>query len=205
MSDSSPSCGAPFTLSATVRNQGSESSAATTLRYYQSTDQTISTSDTQAGTDQVSALAVSATSAESIGLTAPSTTGTYYYGACVDAVTGESDTGNNCSGAVTVTVVNGSPEITSGADASVLEGTSGVVYTGTATDPDGDTVTWSKRDHDHADFNLNSSSAALSFTAAPDFEKPRDGDTDNQYKGTLVATDPERSRGYPACHDYGHQ
>ena len=30
--------------------------------------------------------------------------GTYYYGACVDAVNGESNTGNNCSDAVEVTV-----------------------------------------------------------------------------------------------------
>ena len=37
-------------------------------------------------------------------LTAPSTAGTYYYGACVDAVTDESDTTNNCSSSVQVTV-----------------------------------------------------------------------------------------------------
>ena len=37
-------------------------------------------------------------------LTAPATSGTYYYGACVDTVTDESDTTNNCSSAVTVTV-----------------------------------------------------------------------------------------------------
>ena len=41
---------------------------------------------------------------ESISLTAPSTPGTYYYGACVDSVSGESDTTNNCSGSVTVNV-----------------------------------------------------------------------------------------------------
>ena len=41
------------------------------------------------------------------GRNAPSTPGTYYYGACVDAVTGESDTTNNCSGSVSVTVVEG--------------------------------------------------------------------------------------------------
>ena len=45
-----------------------------------------------------------ATGDESITLTAPSTAGTYYYGACVDSETGESDTTNNCSAAVTVTV-----------------------------------------------------------------------------------------------------
>ena len=96
-SDTSPETGGSFTLSATVRNAGDGGSAATTLRYYRSTDGTISTSDTEVGTDPVGALAASATSAESIGLTAPSTAGTYYYGACVDAVSGESDTENNCT------------------------------------------------------------------------------------------------------------
>ena len=41
---------------------------------------------------------------QTINLTAPSTAGTYYYGACVDAVTDESDTTNNCSSSVQVTV-----------------------------------------------------------------------------------------------------
>ena len=104
VSDSSPVTGASFTLSATVRNQGSGPSAATTLRYYRSTDATITTGDTQVGTDAVGTLSASGTSAESIGLTAPSSPGTYYYGACVDDVTGESDTSNNCSSAVTVAV-----------------------------------------------------------------------------------------------------
>ena len=104
VSDTSPETGASFTLSATVSNAGDEQSAATTLRYYRSTDSTISSSDTQVGTDAVGALAASGTSAESISLTAPSTAGTYYYGACVDAVTGESDTTNNCSSSVTIAV-----------------------------------------------------------------------------------------------------
>ena len=102
--NNSPAAGASFTLSATVRNQGNGSSAASTLRYYRSSNATISAGDTEVGTDAVSGLAASGASAESIGLTAPSGTGTYYYGACVDAVSGESDTGNNCSAAVTVTV-----------------------------------------------------------------------------------------------------
>ena len=104
VSDTSPDAGASFTLSATVRNQGSGPSAASTLRYFTSSDATISSSDTQVGTEAVQGLAASATSAETIGLTAPSRPGTYYYGACVDAVSGESDTGNNCSVAVRVTV-----------------------------------------------------------------------------------------------------
>ena len=56
------------------------------------------------GTDAVGALSASGTSAESIDLTAPSTAGRYYYGACVEAVSGESDTTNNCSAAVQVDV-----------------------------------------------------------------------------------------------------
>ena len=111
VSNSSPVTGASFTLSATGRNQGSGPSAATTLRYYRSTDATISGTDTQVGTDAVGALAASGTSAESIDLTAPSSPGTYYYGACVDAVTGESDTSNNCSDAVTVTVGAPAPDL----------------------------------------------------------------------------------------------
>ena len=104
VSDSGPAPGAPFTLSATVRNDGDGAAAGTTLRYYRSTDATITTSDTAAGTDAVGGLGGGATSSESIDLTAPSTAGTYSYGACVDAVAGESDTTNNCSPSVQVTV-----------------------------------------------------------------------------------------------------
>ena len=109
VNDSSPATGGSFTLSATVSNDGDGNAAATTLRYYRSTDATITTSDTSVGTDAVGALAVAGTSAQSIGLTAPSTAGTYYYGACVDAVTDESDTTNNCSASVQVDVSEQSP------------------------------------------------------------------------------------------------
>ena len=65
------------------------------------------------GTDAVGSLAASGTSAKSSGLTAPASTGTYYYGACVDDVTGESDTSNNCSSAVTVAVGAPPPDLPS--------------------------------------------------------------------------------------------
>ena len=106
VSDSSPNAGESFMLSATVRNQGNGRSASTTLRYYHSLDATISTGDTEVGTDTVGSLTAAASSDQSISLTAPSTAGTYYYGACVDPVSGESATGNNCSRAVTVTVAS---------------------------------------------------------------------------------------------------
>ena len=118
--DNSPETGGSFTLSATVSNAGDGESAATTLRYYRSTDATITTSDTSVGTDAVGVLAAAGTSAQSISLTAPSTAGTYYYGACVDAVASESDTANNCSASVQVTVsetqqpVQGQPDLVVG-------------------------------------------------------------------------------------------
>ena len=105
--DNTLTTGQSFTLSATVRNQGSASAAATTLRYYRSTSATISTDDTELGTDGVSTLSAGATSAESISLNAPSDAGTYYYGACVGEVSGESNTGNNCSSGVNVNVSGG--------------------------------------------------------------------------------------------------
>ena len=94
-----------FRLNATVRNQGGSRSVSTTLRYYLSTDETITTGDTELDTDYVTRLDPSEISDESARLKAPSSDGTYYYGACVEAVSGESDTDNNCSGAVTVTVI----------------------------------------------------------------------------------------------------
>ena len=110
VSNTNPTESGSFTLSATVSNAGDGASAATTLRYYQSTDATISSADTEVGTDAVGELAAGGTSPGGSpggnwqGLYAPSPAGTYYYGACVDSVTGESDTTNNCSASVTVEV-----------------------------------------------------------------------------------------------------
>ena len=103
VSNSSPLSTVNFTLSATVSNTGGRSSDSTTLRYYRSADETITTADTEVGTDAVPALNAAGTSSQSVSLTAPSP-GTWYYGACVDAVTGESDTMNNCSSSVQVNV-----------------------------------------------------------------------------------------------------
>ena len=118
VSDNSPTAGGNFTLSATVRNDGDGASGVTTLRYYRSTDGTITTSDTAVGKDAVTGLSASGSVSESVDLTAPSGSGTYYYGACVDAVTAESDTTNNCSAFVQVTVsepqdrLHGFPDLT---------------------------------------------------------------------------------------------
>ena len=101
--------GQSFIFRAIVRNQGTGSSDRTTLRYYRSSDTSITTGDTEVGTDRVSSLSAGGTSRKSKTLTAPSGAGTYYYGACVEAVSGESNRGNNCSSSVTVTVTASPP------------------------------------------------------------------------------------------------
>ena len=112
--------GQEFTLNVTVHNQGDEQAAATMLHYYRSNNATITSSDTEVGTDEIGALDASATSAKSIALTAPTSVSAevgIYYGACVASVSGESDTDNNCSSAVKITV-NGheSPEDDDGSE-----------------------------------------------------------------------------------------
>ena len=104
VNDNTLTTGQSFTLGATVRNRGNASSGSTTLRYYRSSNATVSSNDVEVGTDGVNSLSAGGANAESISLNAPSSAGTYYYGACVDNVSGESDTRNNCSRGVTVTV-----------------------------------------------------------------------------------------------------
>ena len=110
VSDDRPGPGGTFELTATVRNNGTGTSASTTLRYYRSTNTTITIRDTEVGTDAVPRIAASGTTEQSIRLTAPNDAGTYYYGACVDDVDDESDVENNCSDAVAVTVPEADPE-----------------------------------------------------------------------------------------------
>ena len=107
--------GQPVRIKVTVHNQGNGEAASTTLRYYRSTNATISVQDSLVGTDDVGRLNASSDSPESIAVRAPWTVGIYYYGACVDAVIGESNTSNNCSDAVRTEVIPiGPPVVTDG-------------------------------------------------------------------------------------------
>ena len=103
--------GVTFNLQSKVENVGGTASAATTVRYYQSADTTITSSDTEVGTSAIGEIAPASSSGQSIALTAPSTAGTYYYGACVDTVSGESDTTNNCTGASALIVPEPAPNL----------------------------------------------------------------------------------------------
>ena len=171
VSDNTLSSGQSFYLNATVRNQGGSRSASTTLRYYLSTNETINTSDTEVDTDYVSFLDASESSDESARLAAPSGEGTYYYGACVEAVTGESDTGNNCSNAVAVTVArtistNQPPTFSEGSSTtrSLHENTTGTQDIGNpvrATDSDHDRLTYSLEGTDTGSFSITSTTGQI--------------------------------------------
>ncbi|MFL6674307.1 MAG: cadherin domain-containing protein [Massilia sp.] len=93
--------------------------------------------------------------------------------------------------AVTVTdvVENTAPVITSGNAFSLAENTTGVT-TATATDTEGQPLTWSLvAGGDAARFAINATTGVLSFVAAPDFEKPLDAGADNVYNLTLQVSD----------------
>ena len=96
--------GETLRVDATVKNQGSGGAAATTLRYRQSGDNTIGNNDTQRAQDSIGSLGSNQTSGQNASFAAPNQVGTFFYGACVDSVNDESNTGNNCSSAVKVTV-----------------------------------------------------------------------------------------------------
>ncbi len=66
--------GESFTLIAYVGNKGDIASGGTTLRWYQSTDETITSSDTELGTEAVGGLLGSQTVRREIDLTAPAST-----------------------------------------------------------------------------------------------------------------------------------
>lgn len=103
-----------FGVVMTVKNLGDETATQTALHYYRSSDTSISPTDVMIGSDTVDSLAPGGEGSEAEVFYAPTTAGTYYYGGCVDSVSGEANSGNNCSPAVAVTVegtVDGGPDL----------------------------------------------------------------------------------------------
>ena len=105
---------------------------------------------------------------------------------------------------VTVTDVNERPDIDEDTVADYAEieydftGTPGNVHTFTAEDyDDGDTFTWLLEGDDEGDFEIGSTTGILTFKQdssagpMPNFETPRDDDSDNVYEVTVVATDDD--------------
>ena len=96
--------GAVFRMDVVIRNQGKAPSGDATVRFYRSMDETITTADTQVNRSNLRSIAVDATRNKWARLPTPNTAGVYYYGVCIEGVADESDTENNCSTAVKITV-----------------------------------------------------------------------------------------------------
>lgn len=84
---------------------------------------------------------------------------------------------------------NRPPAFTSAATANVAENSSGTVYTATATDPDGNALTFSlSGGADRALFAITAG-GSLSFAQSPDFEFPADADGNNVYLVQISVSD----------------
>ena len=109
--------GETLSVETRVWNRGRIASPQTTLRYYLSTDDTLSLDDTEVASDTVPPLSgrgahPSRRRADlSKTLTAPETSGTHYYIVCVDATPGDTDTINNCSQPIPITVEAQAPTL----------------------------------------------------------------------------------------------
>lgn len=92
---------------------------------------------------------------------------------------------------------NRAPVFTSAGIASVPENTAGAFYTATATDADGNTLTFSLAGGADAGRLRITGGGALSFASPPDFEMPQDADGNNVYEVTLAVSDGMASAQLP--------
>ena len=74
---------------------------------------------------------------------------------------------------------------------TTAENDSAVIYTFTASDLDGDTLSYSLDGADAQHFTLGATSGALQFDHAPDYETPLDANQDNVYELTISVSDGE--------------
>ncbi len=113
-------------LTANIHNQGkADTLNSTTVRYYLSSDTTVSSNDQLLATGSVRHLTQGDSDKEELGVRAPSQPGQYYYFACVDSVTGEDDTGNNCSNCILINV-RGSDLVVESVSVDLLGQTTGI-------------------------------------------------------------------------------
>jgi len=90
---------------------------------------------------------------------------------------------------ISVTPVNDAPELVGIMEFAVDENTTAIADI-TATDVDGDTLTYSiSGGDDQTLFTIDASTGALSFITAPDYENPGDSDQDNIYLVQVTASD----------------
>ena len=98
--------GRSVTFAFRIRNQGTLASSATTIRAMRSPNPIVSTRDTELESYSLSSLAASQdlTFPLTISVDASTAAGTIYIGMCIDAVTDESNTRNNCSEGARLTI-----------------------------------------------------------------------------------------------------
>jgi len=90
-----------------------------------------------------------------------------------------------------VTPVNDAPVFSANNAVNILENGTGVVYQAYAYDVDGDTLTYTLSGTDAEDFNINAQTGAISFKFIPDYETPKDANSDNQYDIVVQAVDQQ--------------
>ena len=104
LTDRSWDPGQTVTIIAAATNQGRIESTAATASYYRSTDPVIGTDDAVLDSFDVPALAAKEGASHALTTTVPNERGRFYYGVCIDIVGGETDTTNNCSAGLAVSV-----------------------------------------------------------------------------------------------------
>jgi len=87
---------------------------------------------------------------------------------------------------------NDAPIFSSPSTVSVSEGQTSV-FTASATDADGDALTYMLSGTDASLFTINGSTGAVSFIDAPNFETPGDSGGDNIFNVTVTASDGDLS------------
>ncbi|MCA3586156.1 MAG: VCBS repeat-containing protein, partial [Methylocystis sp.] len=94
---------------------------------------------------------------------------------------------------VSITTQNDAPRITSGGTASFAENGTGTAYQAVGSDPEGAATSWTLGGADAALFNINATTGAVTFKAAPNFETPTDAGGNNVYDITVTASDGTQS------------
>ncbi|GGX62110.1 hypothetical protein GCM10011309_10060 [Litorimonas cladophorae] len=110
------------------------------------------------------------------------------YDVTVTATDGELSSSQDV--AITVTDVNEAPVVTSGPAFTAAENQT-AAFTATATDVDGDALSYALSGADAALFAIDAAAGVVTFIETPDFEAPADADGDNVYDVTVTATDGE--------------
>jgi glucose/arabinose dehydrogenase len=97
------------------------------------------------------------------------------------------------SGSISPAPPNRAPTFTSADAVNVPENSNGTIYTASASDPDGDALTFSLAGGADRTLFAITAAGALSFTTPPDFEAPADADRDNVYLVQIGVSDGKTS------------